>query len=64
MRKGEKCIKAIVRNILRTYKNKLCALSMVAIGVLSMVISKDGTAFALLMFIAVLLFIERENVIY
>lgn len=57
-----KLIKAIKKNIRRTYKNKLCALTLVIIGIISMYLDTDGgTIMTFMLLIGVPLFFSKQN---
>ncbi len=57
-----KLIKAIKNNIRRTYKNKLCALALIIIGIISMNLETDGgTIMAFMLIIGVPLFFSKQN---
>lgn len=57
-------MKQIVRNIKRTYKNKIAALAILGIGMIPVWCFNDGTflLFALIVFLP--LFFAKENYIY
>ena len=58
-----KILKGIIRYIRRTWKNKLIALALLAIGGLTLSISNDATVFIFMMFITLPLFFINKNVI-
>lgn len=64
MRKNNRGIKRFARYIYRTYKNKLCALVLLILGVLTTKIDGDGTVLLFLSMIALPLFFSDENWIY
>ena len=57
----DKYLEKVVRYIHRTYKNKLVALALFIIGMLSMTVDNDGTAFIFTLFLAIPLFFARTN---
>lgn len=64
MRKKDKYIKSIKGYFHRTYKNKVCALLMLILGLLTTLICEDGTAFVFLTVVFALpLFLSKENCI-
>lgn len=64
MCKKDKYIKKIKGYFRRTYKNKVCALIILILGLLSTLICEDGTAFVFLtVFFALPLFLSKENCI-
>lgn len=64
MRKISKYIKGIVGYFRRTYRNKVCGLLILILGLLSTLICEDGTAFVFLtVFFALPLFLSKENCI-
>jgi hypothetical protein len=46
----------------RTWKNKIAALAMAAVGYATTMVAGDGTAFAFILMIAIPMFFMRENV--
>ena len=64
MRKNNRGIKRFARYIHRTYKNKLCTLVLLTLGVLTTKIDGDGTVLLFLSMIALPLFFSDENWIY
>lgn len=64
MRKNNRGIKRFARYIYRTYKNKLCALVLLILGVLTTKIDGEGTVLLFLSMIALPLFFSDENWIY
>lgn len=64
MRKNNRGIKRFARYIYRTYKNKLCALALIILGVLTTNIEGEGTVLLFLSMIALPLFFSDENWIY
>lgn len=52
------------RYIRRTLKNKLCAIALLGIGVLSTIPDGDATFLVLISFIAIPLFFTKENWTY
>ena len=64
MRRHHRKKRGFIHNIKETYKNKIFALLFILIGIRSMMIAGDGTAFVFLMFIGVPLFFAREEVIF
>lgn len=49
---------------MKTLKNKLCAVGMLAVGYLTMLVDRDGTVLVFLAFIAIPLFFAKENWIH
>ena len=64
MRKNNRGIKRFARYIYRTFKNKLCALALIILGVLTTNIEGEGTVLLFLSMIALPLFFSDENWIY
>lgn len=56
-----KILKAIKKNLRRTYKNKLCAIALIIIGFLPIYIENDATVLVVLSMIGIPLFFEKEN---
>ena len=61
MKKSKKLIRRIVRNIRRTYKNKLLGLLLVAISIVATIVTRELTLLIFPGFIGVLLIFTREN---
>lgn len=57
-------IKAFVKYILKTYKNKLAALVMIAAGILVAALTDDATFLVFVMTFGIPLFISKENWFY
>ena len=57
-------IKAFVKYIIRTYRNKLAALVMVAAGVLVAKLTDDATFLVFVMMFGIPLFISKEDWFY
>ena len=64
MSKNNRGIKRFARYIHRTFKNKLCALALIILGVLTTNIEGEGTVLLFLSMIALPLFFSDENWIY
>lgn len=45
----------------RTYKNKLCAIAMIAVGIFSAYILKEASGLLFISIVAIPLFFSREN---
>lgn len=56
-----KLIKAIKKNIRRTYKNKLCALALIILGIIATSIDKDATVLIFTLLLGIPLFFSRKN---
>lgn len=56
-----KLIKAIKKNIRRTYKNKLCALALIIIGIIITNIDNDATSLVFTLLIGIPLFFSKQN---
>lgn len=54
-------IKAFAKYMLRTYKNKLAALVLIAAGVLVMLLTDDATFLVFVMTFGIPLFITKED---
>lgn len=61
MKKRSTWNERIVKHIRRTWRNKLCAIALFILGMLSILVCWDATAFVFLMFFAVPLFFAKEN---
>lgn len=59
--KKRKMYKRFKRYIRRTYKNKLCALALIILGLLTVFIEYDATFFIVTLLIGIPLFLEKEN---
>lgn len=55
---------AFVKYMIRTYRNKLAALVMIAAGILVARLTDDATFLAFVMMFGIPLFISKENWIY
>lgn len=60
-KKIEKYAKRFVRHMFETYKNKLAAIVLLAIGIVSERLSGDGTFLVLTIIFDVPLFFAKEN---
>lgn len=58
-----KLIKAIKKNIRRTYKNKLCALALIILGIIATSIDRDATVLVLTLLFGLPLFFAKQNYI-
>ena len=56
-----KLIKAIKKNIRRTYKNKLCALALIIVGIFTTIIDNDATFLVFALLIGISLFFSKQN---
>ena len=57
----EKAMRGLIRNLSKTYQNKLCAIAMLLMGMLGVVIESDATALIFLALIALPMFFSRED---
>lgn len=65
MHKKNKFRTWFVRYIIRTYKNKLASLMMIALGVCGLLVfPDDGTFFAFILLFAIPLFLSGRNWVY
>jgi Na+/H+ antiporter NhaD/arsenite permease-like protein len=64
MKKRNTYIKRFVRNIRRTYKNKLVAIALLACSLAPAILDNDGTALLFISMFAVPLFFAKNNWIY
>lgn len=62
--KVNKCIRKLASYMRRTFKNKLCAIALVIMGVLAMKLSGDATFLVLIAMIGVPMFFMNKNCIY
>lgn len=62
--KKDKYLRMTVRYIKRTLKNKLCALTLLIAGALTLTVSNDATGLVFVSIIALPLFFARENWMY
>ena len=53
----------IIRHFRRTYKNKICVVVLILIGILSTVISDDATVLVFTLLIGIPLFFVKDNFI-
>lgn len=53
----------IIRHFRRTYKNKICVVALILIGILSTVISDDATVLVFTLLIGIPLFFVKDNFI-
>lgn len=51
----------IMRHLRRTYKNKICVLALILIGILSTIISNDATVLVFTLLIGIPLFFVKDN---
>lgn len=51
----------IIRHFRRTYKNKICVVALILIGILSTVISDDATVLVFTLLIGIPLFFVKDN---
>lgn len=56
-----KIIKAIKKNLRRTYKNKLCALALIIIGIGPIYLENDATFMIFALLIGLPLFFAKQN---
>lgn len=56
-----KYITSVILYLRETWKNKICALALIGIGVLTAVLSGDATALVFLLMFAIPLFLSFEN---
>lgn len=56
-----KILKAIKKNLRRTYKNKLCAIALIIIGFLPIYIENDATVLVVSLMIGIPLFFSKQN---
>lgn len=56
-----KYITSVILYLRETWKNKICALALIGIGVLTTVLSGDATALVFLLMFAIPLFLSFEN---
>lgn len=56
-----KIIKAIKKNIRRTYKNKLCALALIIVGICPIYLENDATFMILALLFGIPLFFSKQN---
>lgn len=61
MNKLEKYAKKFVRHMFRTYKNKLYALALAGLGLISMLMSDDGTFMVFMMCLSIPMFFSDKN---
>ena len=61
MKKSNKVIKKFKRYMRRTYKNKICALALIGLGVLPAVFAGVGIGLVIGLFIGLPLFFSSEN---
>jgi hypothetical protein len=53
----------MIKNLRKTWKNKIVAIALMVLGYLSTLIENDGTAFILLLIIALPIFFTKEDCI-
>lgn len=51
----------IIRHFRRTYKNKICVVALILIGILSTIISDDATVLVFTLLIGIPLFFVKDN---
>ena len=56
-----KYITSVVLYLREKWKNKVCALALILIGLLTAVLTGDGTGFVFIAFFAIPLFLAMEN---
>lgn len=61
MKRSNKTIKKFKRYMRRTYKNKICALVLIVLGILPAVFAGVGIGLVVGLFIGVPLFFSSEN---
>ena len=63
MNKKENYKKKVVRHFRKTWKNKLCVLALIMLGLLTPIISGDATVLVFTLLIGIPLFFVKENFI-
>lgn len=61
MTRRERRIRRFVRYMHRTFKNKLCALALVAVGAVPMIMDRDATAFVFMLIFGGCMFFSNED---
>ena len=56
-----KIIKAIKKNLRRTYKNKLCTLALIIVGIVPIYLENDATFMTFALLIGIPLFFSKQN---
>lgn len=56
-----KIMKAIKKNLRRTYKNKLCALALIIVGIGPIYLENDATFMIFALLIGIPLFFAKQN---
>jgi hypothetical protein len=59
-----KYIRRLIRSNRKTFKNKLCAIALLSLGMFAAIISNDWTFFVFTAFLAIPLLLAKENYIY
>ena len=59
-----KYIRKLIRSNRKTFKNKLCAIALLSLGMFAAIISNDWTFFVFTSFLAIPLLVAKENYIY
>lgn len=52
----------MIKNLRRTWKNKVAALAMAFVGYLSIFIDNDATAFVFILLLAIPVFFAKDNI--
>jgi hypothetical protein len=60
----ERRIRRFVRNLDRTWKNKICAIALICAGMISMMIDGDATALVLMLIIGIPLFFTEKEFVF
>lgn len=64
MTNRERRVKHFIRHMKETYKNKICAIAIIALGMVPIIIEGDATATVLLWMFAIPMFFARKSWIY
>ena len=59
-----KYIRKLIRINRKTFKNKLCAIALLSLGLFAAIISNDWTFFVFTSFLAIPLLVAKKNYIY
>ena len=57
-------IRKLIRSNRKTFKNKLCAIALLSLGLFAAIISNDWTFFVFTSFLAIPLLVAKKNYIY